>query len=79
MRRRDDVARLRGLAGEVGTRSSGRLRRSHWRLTDERGLPVVDPKTGATAFTIEAATRFLEMVKQHRRLCGSGQIPQQRG
>ena len=63
MRRRDDVARLRGLAGEVGYTVERAMRRSHWRLTDERGLPVVDPKTGATAFTIEAAMRFLGEVK----------------
>jgi len=28
---------------------------ANWRLTDARGLPVVDPATGATTFTVEAA------------------------
>lgn len=61
--RRDDIAKLRGLAGEVGYTVERAMRRSHWRLTDERGVPVVDPKTDATAFTSEAAMRFLGEVK----------------
>jgi len=63
MARRDYVARSRGLAGEVGYTVEPAMRRNHWRLANERGVPVVDPRTGATAFTIEAAMRFLGEVK----------------
>lgn len=63
MASRDDIGRLRGLAGEMGYTVDPAIRRNHWRMTDARGVPVVDPKTGATAFTIEAAMRFLGEVK----------------
>lgn len=63
MAARDDLARLRGLAGDRGYTVERAVRRNHWRLTDESGLPVVDPKTGATAFTMAAAMRFLGGVK----------------
>ena len=31
--------------------------------SSSRGIPVIDPKTGATAFNIEAAMRFVGEVK----------------
>lgn len=59
MPRRDDLAKLRGLAGEAGYTVERAIRRNCWRLVDAKGETVVNPRNGATAFSAVDAMAFL--------------------
>ena len=58
--RRDDLAKLRGLAGERGFTIERAYRRNCWRLLDAAGKAITNPRDGSIAFTVEAAIAFLE-------------------
>lgn len=60
MARRDDLAKLRGLAGERGLSIEKAYRRNCWRLVDGTGKAITNPRDGSVAFTVAAATAFLE-------------------
>ncbi len=58
MARRDDTAKLRGLAGELGYELVKAPIRGCWFLVDEKGDNAVSDR-GTTAFSVERAIRFL--------------------
>ena len=58
MPRRDDLARLRGLAGEKGFRVEKAPSRDCWFLIDEKSNELAVSDRGTTAFSAEKAIRF---------------------
>ena len=49
---RDDLGKLRGLAGDVGYRLDKLPMRDRWHLTDEKTGKVAEKPNGATAFSV---------------------------
>ena len=56
---RDDIARLRGLAGEKGFRIEKAIARGCFHLVDEKTGEVTIKPNGSAAFTMAQAFKFL--------------------
>jgi hypothetical protein len=64
---RDNLAKLRGLAGEEGYRLDKAPIRDCWFLVNEKtGKPAVSDK-GTTAFSVERAIKFLTTSRDRSR------------
>jgi hypothetical protein len=66
MPRRDDLARLRGLAGEKGFRLEKAPPRDCWFLIDEKNGKLAASDRETTAFSVESGIRFLRRAGRDR-------------
>ena len=64
---RDDGAKLRGLAAEVGFTPVKMPNRDTWRLIDHAtGKPAINPAIEAEGFETASAIRYLQKLKRKR-------------
>jgi hypothetical protein len=64
---RDDRAKLRGLAAELGFTPVKMPNRDTWRLIDDAtGKPAINPGIEAEGFGTASALRYLQRLKRQR-------------
>ena len=63
---RDDSAKLRGLAGELGFDLVKLPNRDSWQIIDTHGTPLRNPKIDATGFRTREAIDHLGKLKRDR-------------
>jgi hypothetical protein len=63
----NDPDKVRILARDAGYTAERAHRRNHWRLIGADGKPVIDERTGSTAFAYRDAIAFLTRQQRGRR------------